>query len=95
LGGINVNVTLETRPARSPRIVYRTIDGEAVLVDAQHGKVRVLNEVAGRMWELIDGQRSLAEIAAIVSQEYEAQLDQVESDVVVFLDDLMRKGLCS
>lgn len=90
-----MNVTLETRPTRSPGVVYRTIDGEAVLVDAQHGKVRVLNEVAGRMWELIDGQRSLAEVAAIVSQEYEAQPDQVESDILVFLDDLMRKGLCS
>lgn len=90
-----MSLTLETRLVHNSRVVYRVIDGEAVLVDPAIGKVRVLNELGGRIWELIDGQRSLAEIVTLICQEYDAQPDQVTSDVLAFLEELTRKGLCS
>jgi hypothetical protein len=92
---VALNLTLETRLVHNSRVIYRVIDGEAVLVDPAIGKVRVLNELGGRVWELLDGQRNLAEIIALICQEYEAQPDEVERDVLTFLDELTRKGLCS
>ena len=51
-------------PVHVPEVVGRVMDGEAVLVHAGQGMVRVLNPVAARIWELMDGQRSLAAIVA-------------------------------
>jgi hypothetical protein len=92
---VALSLTLETRLVHNSRVVYRVIDGEAVLVDPAIGKVRVLNELGGRIWELIDGQRTLAEIVALICQEYDVPPDQVTSDVLAFLEELTRKGLCS
>ena len=51
------------------------------------------NEVAARVWELIDGQRTVADIAAVISDEYEVQLAVAEADILAFLDELLQKDL--
>ena len=56
--------------AHTPGIVSRMVDGEAVLVDPKKGMVRVLNPTGARIWEMIDGRRTVAELAAGIAAEY-------------------------
>lgn len=84
---------LSDRPCRAHSVVSRLLDGEAVLVHPAQGRVRVLNQVGARIWELADGERSVEEIARLLAQEYEVELSQAELDAVAFCTDLAGRGL--
>ena len=45
------------------------------------------------MWELVDGQRTVAEIATVITDEYEVEPAVAEKDVLAFLDELLQKDL--
>jgi hypothetical protein len=65
---------------------------EAVIVLPTRGKIDVLNEVGARIWSLVDGRRSLRQIALMISTEYEVDATQAEADTLNFLEDLQRRG---
>jgi hypothetical protein len=52
----------------------------------------MLNETGARIWELIDGQRTVAEIRDIIAREYSVSRDRLETDLMVFLDQLREIG---
>jgi hypothetical protein len=81
-------MTLDSLPRQAPNVVSRQIDDEAVLVHPLQGKVRVLNAVGARVWELADGQRTVAEIAQTITAEYDVELPRAQADVLAFCDDL-------
>lgn len=56
---------------------------------------RVFNpdETAVAVLQLLDGQRSVSEIAEGLSQEYKAPLDVVTDDILAMLQDLTDKGV--
>ena len=80
-------------PRQARGVVGRTVDDEAVLIHPEQGKIRVLNSVGARLWELADGRRSVAELAAVIAGEYEVSLAQAESDALRFCTDLVGRGL--
>jgi hypothetical protein len=86
---------LDTIPLRSPKVVSRLLDEEAVLVHPGQGKVRVLNPVGARVWELVDGQRTLADIVRVIATEYEVDITRVELEVPAFCEDLAQRGALS
>ena len=90
-----MNLAAETKPARTSHVVYRIVDGEAVIVEPRNGLINVINEVGSRMWELIDGQRSISAIAETISDEYDVSPDNALKDALPFFDDLESKKLIS
>jgi hypothetical protein len=86
-------LTLDMVPSPNPNVVGRILDGEAVLVLPEKGKVKVLNEVGARIWSLSDGTRSLQEIAAEICREYQVETSQAETDVLAFSADLQERGV--
>ncbi|GAB4405425.1 MAG: hypothetical protein OHK0052_27410 [Anaerolineales bacterium] len=78
-------MTQERIAAPMPGVVARILPNEAVLVLPLQGKVEVLNAVGARIWQLLDGKRSLREVAAIVSNEYDVSAAQAEQDTEEFL----------
>jgi hypothetical protein len=77
----------------SDDVRYRVIDNEAVLLRLEAGKVHALNEVGARILDLIDGNRPLGEILATLSREYEVGLEELEADVIRFLETLLDGGV--
>lgn len=80
-------------PRHTSSVSSRTLDGEAVLVHREQKKIAVLNGVGARLWELADGQHSIAEIACVIADEYEVSLVKAESDALTFCRDLAGRGL--
>ncbi len=76
-------------PVAHPQVAARIVDGSAVIVLADSGTVTVLNEVGTRMWELIDGTRSVRDIVKAIESEYDVSLEQAARDV----DDLIQQLL--
>ena len=80
-----------------PNIVGRLIGGEMILVPIRKNvgdmeNIYTLNETAARIWELVDGQRSLNEIYQQIVGEFEIDETQAESDLLDLVDSLLKEG---
>ena len=85
------DIQLDSIPVMYPTVVGRIVDQEAVLVLPEQGQVKVLNPVGARIWTMIDGIRTIREIAALISQEYEVAPLQAEDDAMQFIRDLEQR----
>lgn len=68
--------------------VETRVDDEILLVDLDGGELLSLEGTGRAVWELIDGQRSLAAITAALEREYDAPRDRLEQDVTVLIYEL-------
>ena len=86
------------RYERDPNVVTREIAGERILVPirkqaADMAAIYVLNETGARIWNLLDGQRSLADIGEILVREYSVDSHTVLADIVEIIDQLRDLGM--
>lgn len=80
-----------------PNIVSRLIAGEMILVPIRKNvgdmeSIYTLNETAARIWDLIDGQRSAAEILDMIIAEFDIDRGEAETDLMELLQDLIGIG---
>jgi hypothetical protein len=80
-------------PIHHPRTAARVFSGEAVIITPAENTVRMLNTVGSRVWELADGRRTVKEIAGVLTQEFDVDLDQARESATQFVDELAAKGL--
>ena len=78
-------------------IVSRRIADEMTLVPIRRklGEVDclyTLNEVGGRIWELIDGERSLTALRDAIVEEFEVSEEEAQEDLVVLIEQLKEIG---
>jgi hypothetical protein len=79
--------------ARAPDYVGRQVADEYVLVPLRRhasecARIFTLNPVAGRIWELLDGERDLAAVAETLCREFEVEAERAEADVRTFVGQL-------
>jgi len=77
----------------SPDVVFRDLDGEAVILDLVSGTYFGLNEVGTRVWRLVEEGRNPSQIIDLVAAEYEADRDTIARDVTRLIDDLRVRRL--
>jgi len=82
---------------KNPNMVNRKIAGEMVLVPISRDVgdltcIYNLNEVGGRIWELIDGGVTAGEIRDIIVKEYEVAPEDAEVDIKDFFSQLEETG---
>jgi hypothetical protein len=78
---------------KSDSIVFRKIGDEFILVPIRQNvgdldSIYTLNETAARIWELIDGEKSLDEIKRMMIEEFDVTPAEAERDVVEYLQQL-------
>ena len=86
-------ISLTDIPRQVPNVISRVVDGEAVLVHLGQNKIRVLNPVGARLWELADGQRTVDAIAYSIAAEYQVELLRAQTDALAFYEDLVVRGV--
>lgn len=79
-------------PRISSRCAWQVVDGEAVLLDLTGKRLVGLNAVGSHTLPLVDGRRTVAELAALVAERFEVEQARAEADVAGFLRDLARRG---
>ena len=78
----------------SDDVVARVVAGETVLLNLATGTYFGLNEVGGRIWQLLDsGGCTLAEAAVKLEAEFEVSLEAAQADVLSLAGDLTEHGL--
>ncbi len=63
-------------------VTLQRLGREAILYDRRNGRAHVVNDLAGRIWELCDGQATLDQIASAFAGFYNLPVSAVYDDVV-------------
>lgn len=83
------------QPTHHPDTASRLFSGEAVVITPRENMVRMFNRVGSRIWELMDGGRSIEQIAAALAEEYQVGEEEALVGVQRFVDELAARGLVS
>jgi len=99
-------INLVSIPSHETNVISRLITGleinsssshdsgdETILVLPKRAQVKVLNETGSRIWELIDGERTVGEIVTVMLSVFDVERGDIEKDIVTFLQELHDKGL--
>lgn len=83
---------------KDENLMARNIAGETLIVPIRNSigdlnSIFTLNEVGARIWQLIDGQRSVHQIAGVISTEYDVAEALAITDVLELFDSMQQAGL--
>ncbi|MEN8208850.1 MAG: PqqD family protein [Candidatus Fermentibacteria bacterium] len=88
---------LEKVYRHNPDTVFREIAGEFILVPIHHkageaDSIYVLNKMGTRIWELVDGKRTLTDIVSMISAEYEVDYKIAADDLIEYVNEMIASG---
>ena len=79
---------------RAEGVVYDELDGHAMLLDRDAVRMLTLNRVGTLVWNLLDEDRTCAELTALLLPKVRGvTVEQLEIDVASFLDELVGAGV--
>jgi hypothetical protein len=74
-------------------VVFRELDGEAVILNLDTGTYFGLDGVGTRIWQFCQEHGSLRSVWLAMQDEFEAPADTLQADLLAFVDELSSKGL--
>jgi len=88
----------DTVPRKSENVVFRKVAGEYILVPLVASAADVesifnLNETGAAIWDKVDGKKSIKDIVVEIQGEYEVEDNQLERDVISFVDEMTEAKL--
>jgi len=79
--------------AKNEEIAYRIIDSETVILTPGDGILHNLNQVGTRIFELVNGKRSIRVIFGIIADKFKVKEDVAKRDTFSFIKDLISKNI--
>ena len=76
-------------------VIFRELDGEAVVLNLDTGIYFGLDAVGTRIWQLLVERKPLKAVLDSLIDEYEAPPDRLQRDLLAFVERLDDKGLLS
>lgn len=80
-------------PTRRPQVASEELDGETVLFDGRTGALHVLNAVGGVVWDCLDGDVNLGDLADELADAFGTDPAVVRADIFALVDDLVAKDV--
>ena len=85
--------TLPRRVVPSSDVLFRELDGEAVMLDLKSERYYGLDEVGTRIWQLVEEHGDVQAVIEQMLLEYEVEEDQLRADLKDLFASLMEAGL--
>lgn len=89
------NLSPDTRLQRSETVLQSNLGAKSVMMDLDAGLYFGLNDVASRIWNLLEQPRTVTEIVSKLVAEYEIDPAECEPKVLAFADELITQHLVS
>lgn len=86
-------MNLTDRFSISDEVVAREVGGETMLLDLSSGTYFGLDQIGGRIWQLLEDGSSPAEACDALIGEYDVIRETLETDVLALLADLLERRL--
>jgi len=82
------------KSVRVPKdVVFRELDGEAVILNLESGMYFGLDPMGTRIWQLVEEHGSLRAVLEAMQREFDAPDETLQSDLLTFINELSAKGL--
>lgn len=81
------------KPTHHPKTASRVFGDDAVVITPAENTVRMLNPVGSRIWQLADGSRTIDEIAAVLTEEFDVDHAEAEASTERFVAELVELEL--
>jgi hypothetical protein len=86
-------LSLASRASMSAHVLFRDLEGEAVLLEMKRGVYFGLDPIGTRIWHLLLQGRSVRDVVATLVAEYEVGETQGAEDVLALVRQLQEQGL--
>ena len=96
---METQVTVNTICVPSDDVVAREIERDIIIVPLVAGigdaddELYTLNETGKAIWKKLDGQRSLENISAELTDEFSSPAEGIKADVLGFAAEMVRRGI--
>jgi hypothetical protein len=87
-GTIPDQYSLSDRFRPFPHVLWARHADTTVLLDAERGLYYTLNEVGGRVWELLAAGEPMIEVLRVLGDEYKVDEEILEADVAALLREM-------
>jgi hypothetical protein len=84
---------LTMRIAVPESVLFRDLDGEAVLLETGSGRYYGLDEIGTRMWNLLHLHGEIEAVCRALLAEYDVPEDRLREDLGRFVETLAVRGL--
>jgi hypothetical protein len=74
-------------------VIFRDLDGEAIILNLASGMYFGLDEVGTRAWMLLAESSSIRRVVEVMKDEYDVDAAVLERDVLELVSQLTDKGL--
>ena len=94
-----MELMLDAKCTPSEDVVAREIEGDIIIVPLVSGigdeddELYTLNPTGQAIWQKLDGQRTLKDVAALLAGEFDAPLPELENDVLGFASEMVRRKI--
>lgn len=86
-------IRLDSTVVRNANHVSGDVDGALVLLGIDQGRYYHLEEVARRIWELLERPRVASALVDLLMAEFDVSRPECEADVLDFLEELRAERL--
>jgi hypothetical protein len=86
-------ITLESAISVPEDVLFREVEGEAVLLNTATGKYFGLDEVGTRMWTLLAEHGQVDSAYRALLEEYDVAPEQLQKDLIDLVGKLVTHGL--
>lgn len=86
-------LTIDAKISIPEDVLFREVDGEAVLLNIESGKYFGLDEIGTRMWQLLSEHEKIGDAFSRLSGEYDVDEDKLRQDLLGFIEKLSGSGL--
>ena len=86
-------MTKENSVKRADGIPFQKIDGNILIVNPKNREVHLLNDTATFIWESIEKQRVINDLAVDLCESYELTQEQAVDELKDFFNNMKNKGL--
>ena len=96
---MDINIALTDIYQPSDDIVSREIEGENLIIPIAAGvgdmedELYSLNEFGKVIWDKLDGEKSLMQVAAEIVEEYDGDAQDIQGDVIHFVAELAKRNI--
>ena len=82
-----------TRVTVPAGVMFRDLDGEAVLLELDTGRYYGLNETGTRMWHLLREHGKVETVLQALLEEYDVPEERLRRELLSLVDSLVSQGL--
>lgn len=86
-------ISFSSRVVASDQVMFRELDGEAVILNLNDDSYYGLDEVGTRLWQLLTTSQSLEDVCKAMLEEYDVPEDTLRRDIEEFVRQLLSRRM--